>query len=474
LIAFVLSLGALAIISGAGVATYGPLFVAAIVTLAVIIVAVGIYANDPVKALIALWLIEIFTTPLSATFGYFSSGGQAIRQADEVFVVLFLALTCVWATRQKARPPLRLILPALVVLLFGALGAVIQGVPIGVALLGGWLALKLWVMVGLTLLLPWKTTDFQRVYLVLTRVGVLVAIIGLIDYATRSAVSRALHISIAEDAGSFRSEAVHSILPHPGQFSLFMSLLFALAFTRFSSERRRVDLGLVVLFAIGVMLSLRLKGFLSLAAVILIVALAQAAVSNRGAVTVLLAACLLFVGAYSVGGNVVAHQISNYASSETSARARLYSVGVKIASNDLPLGVGFGRYASYPSRLYYSPVYNKYELSSTYGLSRAFPNYIDDTSWPSLLGETGYAGTLAYLAGLIALVLMIVRALKRSPRDLRWMPLSVLCVMTVILVDSLGAPTLFDWIATTAFALVLGPALVGVAVPARPAARTAT
>jgi hypothetical protein len=43
---------------------------------------------------------------------------------------------------------------------------------------------------------------------------------------------------------------------------------------------------------------------------------------------------------------------------------------------------------------------------------------------------------------------------------MRWIPLAALCALAVIVIDSLGASTLFDWIPATTFALILGPALI--------------
>ncbi len=315
-------------------------------------------------------------------------------------------------------------------------------------------------MVGIILLLPWKTSDVEHIYTVMTRVGLLVAAIGFADYLSHGAVSSALHTSSSIEHNGYRTEAVHSVFPHPGEYSLFMSILFAITFARFAVRRNKADLIFTLLFAASIMLSLRLKGFLSLAAVALIVALVQAIASKRGVITILLVGLLLIVGIYSVEGSVLAKQVATYTSTEASARAQLYKTGERIANSDFPLGAGFGRYASYASRIYYSPIYYQYELNSIYGLSKTFPAFIDDTSWPSVIGETGYGGLVMYLAGILFIIVALIRRLRILPDVSKLMPLSALCVLAVLLVDSLGDPTLFSWLATTSFALVLGPALI--------------
>jgi hypothetical protein len=446
---------------GAAATSHGVLIASAVVGLSFCATATVVYVRDPVLALIWLWLFEVFNAPISAAVGYYSSAGEAVRQGDELLVLLLVVLTVWRVARNDIWPTsLRFVLPGVGVAVFGMLGAVVHDVPLTVSVTGIWLGLKLWLMIGVTLMLPWKTSDMARVYKVLTRVGLIVAAIGFLDYSTHSAISNALHTSIYRSgAEAIRAEAVHSIFPHPGEYSLFMSLLFALTFSRFATMRNRSDLLMAVLFAFSILLSLRLKGFLSLIAVAAIVALAQGMGKNRGAVMVLLVGALMLVGALSLEGNVITKQISTYASSEKSVRAQLYTVGERIAVDDFPLGAGFGRFASYPSRLFYSPVYYQYGLSAVYGLSRRFPKYIDDTSWPSVIGETGYGGFAIYLVGLMLLVVAVIRRLRAAVSVARWMPLAVLCAMAVLLVDSLGDPTLFDWLAVTTFAMILGPVM---------------
>ncbi len=452
----------LALAAGALAATdHGVLIAGGMVGLAFCGLAIVLYIHDPVLALIGLWFFEVFNGSLSAAVGYHTSAGAAVRQADEVLVVLLLGLTIWHGARTNARlPPVRFVLPGVAIALLGTLSAILHQVPFTVTAVGAWLGLKFWLMVGITLMLPWKANDINRVYRVFTVLGLFIAVLGLADYLTHSAVSRTLHTSVEEPfSKGFRAEAVHSILPHPGEYSLLMSMLFAVTFSRFTSKHSRSDLIYALLFAGSAMLSLRLKGVLSLAAVALIVALVQGASSNHGGVTALLVGGLLIVGVYSIEGNVIARQISMYTSSETSARGQLYSVGERIASDNFPFGAGFGRFASYPSRIYYSPLYYKYELSSIYGLSQKFPNYIDDTSWPSVIGETGYVGFIIFLGGIIFIVLALIRRLRTATATNKWVPLSGLCAMAVLLIDSLGDPTLFDWLAITGFAMILGPAL---------------
>lgn len=453
----------LALIMGAvAITSHATIVAGALIALILCGAWVALYLRDSIGALIWLWLVVVFNEPISAAIGYYSSAGQAVRQSDEILMLLFLCLTLWRTARSTTRISLlRFILPGVGVAVFGLLGNALHRVPLEVTMVGTWLGLKLWVMVGITLMLPWKPDDLTRVYRVFTRVGVLVAVLGFGDYFTHEAISRALGTSIYQfSTESLRGEAVHSIFPHPGEFSLFMSMLFAFTFARFGSKRQKSDLVMALLFAASIMLSLRLKGFLSLAAVMIIVAFVQGLAGNRGTITTLLIGALLLAGVFSVEGNVITDQVSTYTSSSTTARARLYTTGDRIADDNFPLGVGFGRFASYPSSLYYSPVYQQYELNYDWGLSRKYPQFIDDTSWPSVIGETGYGGFLIYLAGIIFIVFALIRRLSTAPTAMKWAPLATLCAIAAFLIDSLGEATLFDWLAVTTLAMFLGPTLV--------------
>lgn len=454
---------AAALVLGATATThYGVLVGGAMVGVGLFGFAAVTYMKDPVLALIGLWLFEVFNAPFSATFGYLSATGQAIRQGDEVLVLLFVAFTIWRVLRTSTRlPPLRFVLPGLGVGLFGLLGVIVHDVPLTVALVGTLLGLKLWIMLVVTLVLPWESRDLKRVYDTVIVVSVAVAVLGLVDFVTHGAVSRTLHTSnynIRE--GTYRSGAVHSIFPNPGEYSLYMSMLFALTFSRFTQKYNKHDLILALLFAGSVMLSLRLKGFLSIAVVVVIIGVVQGAGNSRRAVAAFLVGVLLVAGAYVAEGSVITTQFSAYTSTETSARSRLYSTGTQIADENFPIGVGFGRFASYPSRLYYSPVYYQYKLARVYGLSPSYPLFIDDTSWPSVIGETGYGGLIFYGVGLIALMLATIRLLRRASAELRWLPLAGLCTTAVVLVDSLGEADIFAWLATTMLAMIIGPMFI--------------
>lgn len=428
-------------------------------------VAIGLYISDPIGALLFLWGFVVFNAPLASLAGVDSWLGGVVQQSDEALVLLFAALTVYRAVRTGTHVPGWCIIPPIGVATFGLLGVWVHVVPWDVGVVGLWLGLKLWIMIVLTMLLPWRPGDLERIYKVVTTVGVVIAALGLVDLLTQHTLLPALHLT-----GTFLDErdagSVYSIFAHPYEFSLFASILFALTFSRFAVRGRSKDLVLAVVFAIAVLLSFRLKGFLSLSLVVLIVVAAQVFArewtQKRRALAVLSVGAFLIVGVYGLEAGVIKGQVSEYTSTATTARAQLYETSTRIAADDFPVGAGFGRFASYPSRTHYSPVYDEYGLSAVYGLSPLYPEFVNDVSWPAVLGETGYLGLAFYVAGIALLAAALIRRLRGARAETRWEPLAALCVLGVILMDSTGGPTLFDWVPAISFAAVLGPALVGV------------
>jgi hypothetical protein len=440
-------------------AGYGAPALGAMVAVGFLVLAITTYNRDPVLALIGLWVCEVFVLPVSSVFGYFSATGQTIRQADEamVFLLAFFTLRQFLITSQAA-PPLRFAIPAVGVVVCGIASSIVAAVPFQIAFVGAVLGLKLWIMIALVLLLPWKPADLDRVYRVFTSVGVFIALVGVADYFLHGAISHSLHGG--GGGGGYRSDAVQSIFPTPGEYSLFMSLLFGVSFSRFARSYRPEDLFLALLFAASVLLSLRLKGFLSLAAVAFLVVVVASGASPKRAAAALLVGSLLVFGGYQVEQSVIEQQVTTYTSTESSARSRLYTTSEKIGADHFPLGVGFGRYASYMSHKHYSPVYYEYGLARVWGLSPRFSNFIEDTSWPSVIGETGYGGGAFYIVGVIGLLVACCRRLFRWRGPHAWLPLAALSSLVVLLLDSLGDPALFSWLAAATVAMFFCPLVV--------------
>ncbi len=102
------------------------------------------------------------------------------------------------------------------------------------------------------------------------------------------------------------------------------------------------------------------------------------------------------------------------AGAATPARIALYLGAVAVAADEFPLGAGLGRYGSWISRTNYSDVYREYGLDQIYGLSPENPQFITDTFWPQILGETGVVGLGAYVVFIGWIGVELLRLIRRD------------------------------------------------------------
>ena len=89
--------------------------------------------------------------------------------------------------------------------------------------------------------------------------------------------------------------------------------------------------------------------------------------------------------------------------SDTAARNLLLRECFKIANDHFPTGTGFGTFASHYSSVEYSPIYEKYGLSTVYGLTKNNPVFISDSFWPMVIGQNGYVGLVLFCLAIIEL-----------------------------------------------------------------------
>lgn len=96
-----------------------------------------------------------------------------------------------------------------------------------------------------------------------------------------------------------------------------------------------------------------------------------------------------------------------YFDSGDSPRNLLTSTSFKVANEYFPIGAGFGTFGSYISGAVYSPLYDIYNMSSTWGLTKNNPFFISDTFWPMIIGQFGYMGLFLFTLIIIQFSLLI-------------------------------------------------------------------
>lgn len=99
------------------------------------------------------------------------------------------------------------------------------------------------------------------------------------------------------------------------------------------------------------------------------------------------------------------------------ARGALLTTSFKIANDYFPLGTGFGTFASHFSGVNYSPIYEKYNINTVWGLSVDKPSFISDSFWPMVLGQFGYIGLLIYALCIILIYWKIQHEYNTKNRE---------------------------------------------------------
>lgn len=165
------------------------------------------------------------------------------------------------------------------------------------------------------------------------------------------------------------------------------------------------------------------------------------------------------------------------------ARAVLANVSLQILKDYFPIGTGFGTYASYAANAHYSAVYEKYGFLTNYCIpiseaeAQAYfdcglrnfvyqlkdnmgyvynelgPNsdFLNDTFWPIILGQTGFLGTVAYL---MIMVLLFVKIWKLQSKH-RNLFVGAMFILAYVLICSTSEPAFNNAVAIP-LAMVLG------------------
>lgn len=215
------------------------------------------------------------------------------------------------------------------------------------------------------------------------------------------------------------------VFPHPTYLAVALAGLIILL----SSDSKR-NVCWIALASVLMVLTLRGKaiGFAALA--LLIIFLTESGKKSVGAPQI---AFLGFV-ALAIGWG----QIETYFGSEGQARFELLRAGIQIALDNNPIGTGFASFGSAVTAdlEWYSPLYFQYGIASVWGLSQEYSAYISDSFWPTVLGQSGWIGLIAYCCAFAMLV--------RSMMSNAGVKLPVLLLVAYLLIMSTSESACFN------------------------------
>ncbi len=422
---------------------------------AAVVIAVA-YAIRPVDGLLGFGVVLLLTE----TVAFWT--GVDVRYGDEIGVLL-LVVTALAVHRRRLvfpRPGWREVaLGTLFVM--GIVSSLVQSVPIHVWLFGLALLAKAFVFLYLVISMPVSVDEVRRMSTVALGVALVILGIGAVEFLAPDLATRVLGVyPYNESRGSI--QIVNSWFTEPGLYGWLAAFVSLFLLARFVVLRRAWALVLALLVGGAAVLSGRRTPVIGLVIGLGIGVLHQALgrhVSWRAWAAIGAGVLLLAAVSIPAIGGFYAQTFTDYVGRpdaimevlEENPRPRrvrrlqprvaLAAGSVAVARDELPLGVGIGRYGSHMSREEYSPVYERYELHRVYGLRERRPIAVTDNFWPMVLGETGVIGFVAAV-GFFALLLRDTwrAAGPRASPEMAAFTLGALMVFAEALFRSAAAP----------------------------------
>jgi len=453
----VLVVTALAAVVGLLIANGSYLALAAAFGLPLAFALAAAFRSSPTTTLLALWVFLLLQTTLVALIGEQSRAGNLVS-AIENPVLLVIAFVAVWALVASRPAGWSLVIVAGGgFLLSGLISDVASEVNLGQSLVGAFLGLKLYLILAITLVIPWDEQLTSKVTRVVIGGAVLAGIAGILDFLSGGHFRDLFAIAPKERLGHVAAGGIFRNVAILGTFmAIGVTVLLGVARHRLL----RLDFVRLAIMAVAGALTLRLKVIVGLPAGILALALANRQARGRSA----LALAVGVVALLAAGGlvtSVIDRQASRYSSSDL-PRDRLLTASGEIASANAPLGIGFGQFGSLPSiwKSEYSPVYADYGLANHYGFRPTDDvSFALDTSWPTILGESGIVGLTFYAGGLIVLLVMLLRRARAGTGRSAELAGTAFAVLCVVLIDSAARATMFDSFILLTACLFIAPAL---------------
>ena len=358
-------------------------------------------------AVILLASVPIFSGVALVT----TSPDSLARRVDDVFLLLGTILLL----RQWRLFPTAFRRPAL-----AAAGALLASELAGLA--GGWVSLGLtfgaawqdirWVgAIGLGLALGQRfSRDECRRWALALLVGwnVVNLAVSVFQLMTNNILEHRLGIPVA--TGAFG---------HPTFGAITGTCLFLyIAADRLSDKRRIGDeaaLGLLALAASNLVVSVRLKAFLAIAAGLIFLML-QGRHRRKPMIAAAFAAIPLLVvpliglsqdlkSNVQFGGQNVFADTASHAS----PRLSLLTGAKRLASEDFPFGSGLGTFGSNLSPRVEDVTFTEAGIGSVFGLSEEDPSFRSDSQVAHTLAERGYLGMALWILGLSLVLVAAVR-----------------------------------------------------------------
>lgn len=343
----------------------------------------------------------------------------------------------------------------------GLTSSIINNVPLFVKLIGGFYLLR---PIVLFLVFYFSHFSNNKVFLqsyinIYVYIGFLVFICGIIDFFFYDSYRSITHLSqspIIQNWGHvFRGKIIRvmSLFDHPTIFGWFSGTVALLGFSfYYNNFRKSIGMILFLVGLIGIVISGTRKTLFGLFFTILFFVFFLSGVSFCKKLKfsfLIILSLSIIVLTFKDQLFLIYSSFLHNLDTQQIARLALYRVAFQIIIDNFPFGVGFGRYGGNISSMFYSPIYDKYNLSLIQGLSQDSPGFISDTYWPHIFGELGLFGGISYLILLILIFFNCVQSYKKEKiykKDRLILTISLFSILLLVetFIELIASPIIDD------------------------------
>lgn len=349
----------------------------------------------------------------------------------------------------------------LIFLIVGLVGNFIHQTPLSVAGLGLAVTIKGFLFAFGVAQLDWQEKDIVTASRGLWIVGSVVILGGVLNVLFPSAWAQIFSPSQHLDT-RYGIPSLIGPFVHPGSFAIMLGLIAVatLAYRRLV-KKSALSAFLLIGSLAGSLLALRRRIW---AALVVGVGIVMMRTSPR-VVTVI--SLIIFVPIFGIAigdflggvlGDVADEYLSDSAQVKT-ARTVITLDSFGIANAGILVGVGFGRFGSWIAALTYSPEYSARGYEHVWGLGplgRGESNFLLDTFWPAIVGETGWGGMIAFCVMLFVFGRRFLALSSDTEQTalVRCLGLTGVGWLLFFVLDSVASPAFFSSLAVLFYAVL--------------------
>jgi hypothetical protein len=386
---------------------------------------------------------------------YFDS--TLINSFDELFILSYLIISLSYSFKKGQITKASLFVMSFILsfLLIGWISGISNAdLTYYKFLMGGFLMVKIFLLIFSVINMPPSKQLINDIIKSIKLLTILVVCVGMINLLLPNLYTNIFEFGFIDKRLGLPS--VMSIFIHPGVFGWFMLFGALYNFSKFSVQKDKKFIYLFILFSALALLSFKVKVIMGLAACLVFY---YFFLVRRLRLKYLVTAVTILGGLFLIFGRLISSTILMYFTNEgpTTARYALTSTSFTILKDYFPLGVGFGNYGSWFARIEYSDFYYLYGISNVYGMNpREGAFFATDTFWPSVLAETGFLGTIAFV---FILFFLFRRILSNYRLTKNYIYLFALLVLLQTIIESMGEPIFNSSPQNILIALVVGLAI---------------